>query len=136
MRTHTCGALRATDAGAEVVLCGWVARRRDHGGVTFIDLRDREGITQLVFHPDEEPAAHEAAQGLRGEWVVRVVGTVRPRKEGTVNPGSRPGRSRSRRRPSWCSPPRTRHRSRSRTGSTRTSSCDSGTATSTSVDRR
>ena len=87
MRTHTCGELRAADAGSEVVLCGWVARRRDHGGVTFIDLRDRDGITQLVFHPDEEPAAHGAAQGLRGEWVVRVVGTVRPRKAGTVNPG-------------------------------------------------
>ena len=85
MRTHTCGELRAADVGSEVVLCGWVARRRDHGGVTFIDLRDRDGITQLVFHPDDEPA-HAAAQGLRGEWVVRVVGTVRPRKEGTVNP--------------------------------------------------
>ncbi len=86
MRTHACGELRAVDAGEEVALCGWVAHRRDHGGVTFIDLRDREGAVQVVFHPDEAPQAHERAQELRGEWVVRVNGVVRLRPEGMANP--------------------------------------------------
>jgi aspartyl-tRNA synthetase len=86
MRTHACGQLRASDAGAEVALCGWVAHRRDHGGVTFIDLRDREGVVQLVFHPDEAPEAHGAAQSLGAEDVVRVTGVVRARPTGMVNP--------------------------------------------------
>jgi aspartyl-tRNA synthetase len=86
MRTHACGQLRAADADADVALCGWVAHRRDHGGVTFIDLRDREGVVQLVFHPDEAPQAHEAAQSLGAEDVVRVTGVVRSRPEGMVNP--------------------------------------------------
>jgi aspartyl-tRNA synthetase len=86
MRTHACGELRAADAGTEVTLCGWVARRRDHGGVTFIDLRDREGVVQVVFHPEEAAAAHAAAQDLRAEWVVRVTGTVRLRPDGMINP--------------------------------------------------
>ncbi len=86
MRTHACGELRAADAGTEVTLCGWVARRRDHGGVTFIDLRDREGVVQVVFHPEEAAAAHAAAQDLRAEWVVRVAGTVRLRPDGMINP--------------------------------------------------
>jgi aspartyl-tRNA synthetase len=86
MRTHACGQLRASDAGADVALCGWVAHRRDHGGVTFIDLRDREGVVQLVFHPDEAPEAHASAQSLGAEDVVRVTGVVRTRPEGMVNP--------------------------------------------------
>jgi aspartyl-tRNA synthetase len=86
MRSHACGELRASDAGAEVTLCGWVAHRRDHGGVTFIDLRDREGPVQVVFHPEDAPQAHGAAQELRGEWVVRVTGAVRLRPEGMANP--------------------------------------------------
>jgi aspartyl-tRNA synthetase len=86
MRTHACGQLRVSDAEAEVALCGWVAHRRDHGGVTFIDLRDREGVVQLVFHPDEAPPAHEAAQSLGAEDVVRVTGVVRARPAGMVNP--------------------------------------------------
>jgi len=86
MRTHACGELRAHDAGTEVTLCGWVARRRDHGGVTFIDLRDREGAVQVVFHPEEAAEAHATAQDLRAEWVVRVTGTVRQRPDGMTNP--------------------------------------------------
>ena len=85
MRTHTCGELRLTHAGDQVALCGWVAHRRDHGGVTFIDLRDREGVVQTVFHPDDAPVAHAAAQELRGEWVVRIMGVVRERPEGMAN---------------------------------------------------
>ena len=86
MRTGSCGALGAGDAGSDAVLCGWVARRRDHGGVTFIDLRDREGTVQLVFHPEDAPQAHAAAQHLGGEDVVRVEGAVRLRPEGMANP--------------------------------------------------
>src|SRR4249919_651772 len=86
MRTHACGQLRANHADSEVALCGWVAHRRDHGGVTFIDLRDREGVVQLVFHPEGAPEAHAAAQSLGAEDVVRVTGVVRLRPEGMVNP--------------------------------------------------
>jgi aspartyl-tRNA synthetase len=86
MRTHACGELRADDAGQEVTLCGWVAHRRDHGGVTFIDLRDREGVVQVVFHPQDAAEAHTVAQDVRGEWVVRVSGAVRARPDGMVNP--------------------------------------------------
>ncbi len=85
MRTHTCGELRAEHAGASVALCGWVWRERDHGGVTFVDLRDREGLVQLVFHPDDAPAAYAAVQKIGSESVVRVVGEVRQRPAGTVN---------------------------------------------------
>ncbi|HEX2032315.1 MAG TPA: aspartate--tRNA ligase [Actinomycetota bacterium] len=86
MRTHACGALRGEDAGLEVALCGWVAHQRDHGGVLFWDLRDREGIVQVVFHPQDAPEAHAAAERVRTESVVRVLGEVRRRPEGTVNP--------------------------------------------------
>jgi aspartyl-tRNA synthetase len=86
MRTHACGDLRATDVGEPVSLCGWVWRRRDHGGVTFVDLRDRQGLVQLVFHPEEASEAHAAAQHLGSETVVRVTGEVRERPAGTVNP--------------------------------------------------
>lgn len=86
MRTHMCGELRAAHDGQEVTLCGWVGHRRDHGGVTFIDLRDREGFVQVVFHPEDATEAHATAQELRGEWVVRVTGAVRTRPEGMRNP--------------------------------------------------
>jgi aspartyl-tRNA synthetase len=83
-RSHTCGALRATDNGSEVRLSGWCHRIRDHGGVLFIDLRDHYGITQVVADPDSP--AFKTAETLRSEWVVRVDGKVRPRPDGTVNP--------------------------------------------------
>jgi aspartyl-tRNA synthetase len=84
-RTHHCGALRPSDAGTEVTLCGWVDSRRDHGGVIFIDLRDREGVTQIVFRPDEHPAVAEQSHGLRSEDVITVTGQVAPRLTGTEN---------------------------------------------------
>ncbi|MBE2180787.1 MAG: aspartate--tRNA ligase [Chthoniobacterales bacterium] len=84
-RTHTCAALRAGDIGSRVTLAGWVGSRRDHGGVVFVDLRDREGITQVVFRPEEHPAVAEAAHGLRDEDVIKVSGTVARRLEGTEN---------------------------------------------------
>ena len=90
MRTHYCGELSAALVGRSVTLCGWAHRRRDHGGVIFIDLRDREGLAQVVCDPDR-PAAFGAAERARGEYVLRVTGTVRRRPEGTVNPDLRSG---------------------------------------------
>src|SRR2546427_1182161 len=84
-RPHTCGEARASLAGKEVTLAGWVHTRRDHDELTFIDLRDRYGITQVVAHAKENPAAHKALGKARNEWVLRVRGTVRPRPEGTKN---------------------------------------------------
>ncbi|MBN1610156.1 MAG: aspartate--tRNA ligase [Polyangiaceae bacterium] len=78
-RTHDCGALRTSDIGSEVVLFGWVANRRDHGSLVFVDLRDREGITQIVFDPDISPEAHHIAEALRNEWVIGIRGRVRSR---------------------------------------------------------
>jgi len=85
-RTHHCNALRAGDAGKTVTLSGWVASRRDHGGVIFIDLRDREGLTQVVFRPEENPGVAARSHELRSEDVVRVSGRVDPRLTGTENP--------------------------------------------------
>jgi aspartyl-tRNA synthetase len=85
-RTHTCGELRATDAGHAVVLMGWVHRRRDLGGVIFIHLRDRYGVTQLVFDESKNPAAHARAQQLSTEFVIAVEGSVSLRTPDTVNP--------------------------------------------------
>src|SRR5437660_12234640 len=82
-RTHTCGALRASDIGREVRLSGWVHRVRDHGGVLFIDLRDHYGLTQVVADPDSP--AFKTVEKLRAETVIRIDGKVRHRKEGTVN---------------------------------------------------
>jgi aspartyl-tRNA synthetase len=81
-----CGSLRSSDEGSELELYGWVARRRDHGGLIFIDLRDRWGSVQVVFNPAKAPQAHEVASGLRSEYVVRVKGRVGRRPTGSENP--------------------------------------------------
>jgi len=90
MRTHYCGELSAALVDRSVTLCGWAHRRRDHGGVIFIDLRDREGLAQVVCHPDRA-AAFQAAERVRNEFVLRVTGKVRRRPEGMVNPELRSG---------------------------------------------
>src|SRR6185295_2403694 len=84
-RTQLGGTLRPADVGREVTLCGWVHARRDHGGVLFIDLRDRSGIVQVVCNPAESPAAHARAGEVRLEYVIAVRGTVRARPPETVN---------------------------------------------------
>jgi aspartyl-tRNA synthetase len=84
-RSHTCGQLRASDAGRQARLAGWVHRRRDHGQLIFLDLRDRHGITQVVIDKTDAPAAHEAASRVRPEFVLSVVGRVEPRLAGTEN---------------------------------------------------
>ncbi len=85
MRTHYCGAVNAEHIGQTLTLCGWVHRRRDHGGVIFIDLRDREGMVQVVIDPDT-PEAFRVAEATRSEFVLKVVGKVRARPAGTENP--------------------------------------------------
>lgn len=84
-RTHSCNDLTSANIGKEVVLMGWVLRRRDHGGVIFIDLRDRHGITQIVFNPEVNPEAHAKAHQLRSEWVLAIRGKVSARLEGMAN---------------------------------------------------
>ncbi len=90
-RTHNCSELTAKDIGKEVVLMGWVQRRRDHGGVIFVDLRDREGITQVVFNPKFNKETHEKAHVIRNEFVLAARGTVEPRPDGMVNPKMKTG---------------------------------------------
>ena len=85
MRTHYCGSVNADHIGQIVTLCGWAHRRRDHGGVIFIDLRDRDGMVQVVIDPDT-PEAFSAAEDTRGEFVLKIVGKVRARPAGTENP--------------------------------------------------
>ncbi len=85
-RTHDCGELRKSAIGTAVTLSGWVHRRRDHGGLIFVDLRDRYGLTQLVFDPEKYPVCHTAAEKLRSEWVISIKGEVIPRSEGMANP--------------------------------------------------
>jgi aspartyl-tRNA synthetase len=84
-RSHTCGQLNASDVGREVILSGWIAKRRDHGKLIFIDLRDRTGLTQAVFIPKESGDAYQLAQGVRSEYVVTLKGTVNARPKGTIN---------------------------------------------------
>ncbi|NBP51454.1 MAG: hypothetical protein EBU70_09825, partial [Actinobacteria bacterium] len=89
MRTHRAGDLRPDHVGETVELCGWVASRRDHGGVLFLDLRDAAGVVQVVVDPDGVDGAD--AHGVRAEYCLRVTGTVRERPAGTVNPDLRTG---------------------------------------------
>src|SRR5689334_19386635 len=90
-RTHSCGALRASDAGKQAVLMGWVHRRRDLGGVLFIHLRDRDGVTQLVFRADGDPEVHAKAEMLSAEYVVAAEGRVERRSRETINPAIETG---------------------------------------------
>src|SRR3954449_548762 len=90
MRTDYCGKVDAALLGKTVALCGWAHRRRDHGGVIFIDLRDREGLLQVVSDPDRR-ANFAVAEKIRSEYVLRVSGVVRRRPEGTVNPNLHSG---------------------------------------------
>ena len=90
-RSHYCGMVTAAQIGQEVCLTGWVQRRRDHGGLIFIDLRDREGIVQLALDPDRDPEAHSKADRVRNEYVVAIRGIVSPRPAGTVNPKMKTG---------------------------------------------
>ncbi len=86
MRTHYCGQLRAEHIGETVTLCGWVDRRRDHGGVIFIDLRDRTGIVQIVSDPERTPDSYSQADSLRNEYVVQISGRVSKRPPESLNP--------------------------------------------------
>ena len=90
MRSHYCGELGSAQVGEQVEICGWVHRRRDHGGVIFLDIRDRTGILQVVFDPDTEES-FALADSVRNEFVLAARGRVRPRPEGTVNPDMRTG---------------------------------------------
>ena len=85
-RTHSCGALRASDSGGEVLLMGWVSGVRDLGGITFIDLRDREGVTQVLVRPEASKEASELAKRVGSEWVIAARGTVVLRGKESVNP--------------------------------------------------
>lgn len=91
LRTKECGGLREESIGSQPTLTGWVSRRRDHGGVIFVDLRDRSGIVQVVFDPETSPQAYEIADQFRSEWVVQVKGTVRVRPPGSENPAMETG---------------------------------------------
>ena len=85
-RSHHCGDLRKADAGKTVTLCGWVSKRRDHGGIIFIDLRDRHGLVQVVIDPAHDEKDFHKAEGVRSEYVLQVRGLVRERSAETVNP--------------------------------------------------
>ena len=86
LKSHSCGELNRKHIGNQVTLAGWVDRRRDHGGLIFIDLRDREGVVQVVFNPETSAKSCQLASGMRNEYVVRVSGEVAPRPPGTENP--------------------------------------------------
>ena len=91
LRSANCGSLRSENAGEQVTLAGWIGRRRDHGGIIFLDLRDRSGSVQLIFNPEIAESATRIAEDVRGEWVVQVKGTVSQRPEGSENPAMETG---------------------------------------------
>ena len=86
MSSANCGSLRSENTDDQVTLAGWIGRRRDHGGIIFLDLRDRSGIVQIVFNPETASEATRIAEELRPEWVVQVKGTVSLRPDGSENP--------------------------------------------------
>ena len=90
-RTHYCGQIGSSEIGKKVILMGWVHRRRDHGGVIFVDFRDREGLVQIVFNPEYSPDAHSEAHKIRSEYVLAVRGSVRQRPDGMINPDLKTG---------------------------------------------
>ena len=91
LRSADCGSLRDENAGDQVTLAGWVGRRRDHGGIIFLDLRDRSGAVQVVFNPETAADATRVAEEVRGEWVVQIKGTVNRRPVGSENPAMATG---------------------------------------------
>ena len=91
LRTHTCGELMLTDNKKAAILCGWLLSRRDHGGLIFIDLRDRYGITQVVFDPKHNKDSHQKAEHISREDVIQIKGKVRPRGKGLENPKLKTG---------------------------------------------
>ena len=90
-RSHACGEVGSAQVGSEVIVAGWVQRRRDHGGVIFVDLRDAQGLVQVVFRPEESPESHERAGEIRSEYVILVRGPVQQRTPDTVNPAMATG---------------------------------------------
>ena len=94
-RTHYCGDVSLAQDGQEVILMGWTHRRRDHGGVIFVDLRDRTGLVQVVFNPEFNTTAHGEAHRIRSEYVLAVLGKVRKRPDGMENPELKTERHRS-----------------------------------------
>ena len=132
-RTHWAGELRAENVGEELRVAGWVHRRRDHGGLIFIDLRDRTGLLQLVFRPEEAPEAHAAAGGLRGEDVISAKGKLVRRDESAINPELPTGEVELVVSDSTSSPTRRRRPSRSTRTTRWGRSCGCATATSTSA---
>ena len=118
-RTHSCGALRPDDVGKTVTLMGWVAKRRDFGELTFIDLRDRDGITQVVLNSEDAPEAHAKAKEVRGEYVIAVTGEVTLRDESSAQSEARqPAKSKCTRASCCCSTTRARCRFNSKRVST------------------
>ncbi|MDP3789973.1 MAG: amino acid--tRNA ligase-related protein, partial [Candidatus Omnitrophota bacterium] len=91
-RTHSCGELAEKDLGKKACIAGWVHTWRDHGGLVFIDLRDREGLTQIVFNPEKNKTLHTESRRLRSEYVIAVKGMVEPRPKGTENPKLKTGK--------------------------------------------
>ena len=87
-RTHGCGTISEQEVGKEVVLCGWVERRRDHGGLIFLDLRDRSGVVQIVASPDHNVESSTKAEDVRNEYVLCVRGTITKRDDSAINPKS------------------------------------------------